>query len=263
MPSSVVRAARDTGRVQQPKIEVRRAGQRFSTVVSEGATDRISTRHSFSFGVHYDPGNVGFGALLAHNEEVIAAGSGYPDHPHADVEILTWVLSGALHHVDSTGRSGVVYPGLAQRLSAGTGVVHAERNDTFTLSPDTGPEPVHFVQMWLRPDRPGVLPSYAARAVDLTELARAWFPVASGSRPDAAVDLGSADSTLWAARFGPGLVRTLPDAARLHAFVTRGGVEVEGVGRLAAGDALRATGSAPLRVTGLVDAELLVWELGR
>ena len=263
MSSSVVRAARDTGHVQQPKIEVRRSGQRFSTVVSEGDADRISTRHSFSFGVHYDPGNVGFGALLAHNEEVLAAGAGYPDHPHADVEILTWVLSGALRHVDSTGRAGVVYPGLAQRLSAGTGVVHAERNDALALRTDAGPEPVHFVQMWLRPDHPGGPPSYADRVVDLAELERAWVPVAAGARADAVVDLGSAGSTLWATRFGPGIVRTLPDAARLHAFVARGEVEIEGLGRLAAGDALRTTGPAPLRVTGLADAELLVWELDR
>lgn len=263
-PASFERGtARDNQAVQQTRIEVGRAGQRFTTVVSEGGVDRIRTRHSFSFGGHYDPDNVGHGALLAHNEEVVEVGSGYPDHPHADTEILTWVLSGALHHVDSTGHAGVMHPGLAQRLSAGTGVVHAERNDPFTLDPDARPEPVHFVQMWLRPDESGVPPSYAARALDLADLERAWVPVASGSRADAAVDLGSAASTLWATRLAPGVSRTLPDAPRLHVFVARGEVAVESAGRLGVGDALRVTGPAPLRVTGLVDAELLVWELAR
>jgi redox-sensitive bicupin YhaK (pirin superfamily) len=243
--------------VQEPRIDVRRAGDRFRT-----DPGWANTFHSFSFGDHYDPANVGFGALVAHNDETVRSGSGYADHPHRDTEIVTWVLSGSLVHADSAGNRGVVHPGLAQRLSAGSGVVHAERNDAYLVEADAAPEPVHFVQMWLRPDAPGTPPSYAARPLDLADLGRGWLPVASGAHPDAAVDLGSTGSTLWATRLGPGTVRTLPDAARLHVFVARGVVEVESVGALGPGDALRLTGSAPLRLTGTADeAELLVWEL--
>lgn len=252
-------------RVDLPKINVHRAAERFETAFRPGdpraGRDGVQTWHSFSFGDHYDPGNVGFGALVAHNEETVRLGAGYPEHPHRDTEILTWVLSGSLVHEDSSGHRGIVHPGLAQRLSAGSGVVHAERNDAYRLDPGAPLEPVHFVQMWLRPDEPGTPPAYAARPVDLADLDLGWVPVASGGHPDAAVDLGSAGSTLWVTRLAPGAVRTLPDAARLHVFVTRGAVEVETVGVLQTGDALRVTGPAPLRVSGVAGAELLVWEL--
>src|SRR5919107_462725 len=173
--------AGDTGRVVADAIEVRRAGSRFRTV-----TEGIDTRHSFSFGAHYDPGNVGFGPLLVHNDDRVRSGAGYP---HADAEILTWVLDGSLVHEDSTGHRGLVTPGLAQRLSAGAGVVHAERNDAYRTDPSAPAVPVRFVQMWLRPDAPGTPPAYAARAVDLGDLAGDWRPVASGDHPDAAVGL--------------------------------------------------------------------------
>lgn len=249
--------------MQQPQIQVRRAGERFHTVAGTGpgAAGWARTWHSFSFGDHYDPDLVGFGALVAHNEETVASGAGYADHPHRDTEIVTWVLSGSLVHVDSAGHRGVVHPGLAQRMSAGSGIVHAERNDAFRLDPDAVPAPVHFVQMWVRPDQSGVTPSYASRALDLADLDHGWLPVASGTRADAAVDLGSAASTLWATRLAEGRVVTLPDAPRLHVFVAAGGVEVESVGLLGPGDALQVVGPAALRVTGLGPAELLVWEL--
>ncbi len=245
---------------------MRRAGERFFTAAPATGQPRIRTWHSFSFGGHYDSDNVGHGALVAHNEECVGVGAGYPDHPHAETEIVTWVLSGSLRHVDSTGHRAVLRPGLVQRLSAGTGVRHAEGNEIAAGSPGAGssneePEPLHFVQMWLRPDRGGRAPSYAVAPVDLDELTRSWVPVVSGTDDDAAVDLASAGSTLWVTRLSPGDVRTLPNAPRLHAYVARGQVEVEAVGRLDTGDALRATGPAPLRVAGGVDAELLVWAL--
>ena len=104
----------------EPLLQVQRAGERFVTEV-EG----IVTQHAFSFGQHYDPANTGFGTLLAHNDERLLSGRGFDDHPHRDTEIVTWVLSGSLLHQDSTGEVGIVHPGLAQRLSAGSGVVHA------------------------------------------------------------------------------------------------------------------------------------------
>ncbi len=237
-------------------IEVRRAGSRFRT-----RTDGTDTWHSFSFGVHYDPVNVAFGPLLAHNDERLQIAAGYPDHPHRDTEIVTWVLEGSLVHEDSAGNRGLIVPGLAQRMSAGSGIVHAERNDAFRLDPTRPATPVRFVQMWLRPDTPGGPPSYASRELDLTDLESSWLPVASGSHPDAAVRLDSAGSTLWVTRLGPGMSQLLPGGRMQHVYLPYGEVDVSSVGRLAAGDALRLTGDSEVRVSGVRAAELLVWEL--
>lgn len=234
-------------------IDVRRSGTRFRT-----RAEGIDTRHSFSFGSHYDPSNTGFGPLLVHNDDRVAAGAGYPDHPHRDAEILTWVLDGSLVHEDSTGHRGLVTPGLAQRMSAGAGVVHAERNDAYRLDPTAPPAPVHFIQMWLRPDAPGGPPAYAAGPVDLADLASGWVPVASGDHPDAVVSLGTRGATLWVTRVAPGTTRLLPPGPQHHVFVV-GEVDAEAAGRLDAGDALRLTDSSQLRLTGVGPAEICVW----
>ena len=240
----------------EASIELRRADTRFVT-----RTDWATTRHSFSFGEHYDPDNVAFGPVLVNNDDQVRSGAGYADHPHADAEIVTWVLSGSLVHADSTGHRGVVYPGLAQRMSAGSGVVHAERNDAYAVDPGRPPEPVHFVQMWLRPDESGGPPSYAQREVSLADLESGWVPVASGREPEAVVDLGSAGSTLWVTRLGPEHARQLPTGERVHVYLAAGEIEVESVGPLTIGDALRLTGRAELRLTGRSPAELLVWTM--
>lgn len=238
------------------QIEVRRADQRFRT-----ETDWVTSASLFSFGEHYDPGNTGFGSLLASNDEVVRSGTGYGDHPHADVEIITWVLSGSLVHADSAGHTGIVYPGLAVRMSAGSGIVHAERNDAYRLDPTRAPEPVHFVQMWVRPDAAGTVPSYRQQEFAPADLSRDWLPVASGSHPYALVDLGNAGATFWVRVLGPGDTRQLPVGAYAHVYLARGEVEVETVGRLSAGDSLRIRGDAPLAVTGIQEAELLVWTM--
>ena len=237
-------------------IEVQRTDARFRT-----RAEGVDTRHSFSFGTHYDPGNVGFGPLLAHNDDRVQSGSGYADHPHADAEILTWVLDGSLVHADSTGHRGLIVPGLAQWLSAGSGVVHAERNDGFRLDPSVPVAPVRFVQMWLRPDTPGTPPAYAARPVDLADLATDWRPVASGDHPDAAVCVATRGATLWVTRLAPGVSRVVPAGPLVHVFVATGEIDVESVGPLAEGDALRLSGDAQLRLTGVSPAEVLVWTM--
>ena len=114
-------------------------------------TDWLSSRHSFSYGSAYDPANTHFGLLLACNEDRLAAGTGFAEHPHRDVEVLTWVVSGSLRHADDAGHHGVARPGVLQRMSAGTGVRHSER---------AGDEPAHYVQMWLRPAEFGGPPRY-------------------------------------------------------------------------------------------------------
>jgi redox-sensitive bicupin YhaK (pirin superfamily) len=239
-----------------PRIDVRRAGERFRTL-----TDRTDTQHSFSFGAHYDPANVSFGPLLVNNDDVVRAGPGYDRHPHTNAEILTWVLSGSLVHEDSGGQRAVVHRGLVQLMSAGSGIVHAERNDAYRLDPTQPVEPVHFVQMWLLPDVPDAPPSYQQGGYETAELEQDWLPVAAGARSDALLPLNRADSTLWVTVLAPEASRTLPAAPLVHLFVARGVVEVETVGDLAAGDALRISDSDALRVTGRTEAELLAWSM--
>jgi redox-sensitive bicupin YhaK (pirin superfamily) len=247
-----------TPRATAPHLELHRAQDRFLT-----KTDGIETYHSFSFGEHYDPANVSFGPLLVNNDDLVRVGAGYPDHPHRDAEIVTWVLSGSLVHEDSRGNSGLIYPGLAQRMSAGSGIVHAELNDAFRIDPTRPAEPVHFIQMWIRPDEAGAPPSYQQRDLVLGDLARGWVPIASGRHPDAVVSLGSAGSTLWATVLPTGTSRRLPAGDRLHVYLARGVVNIEAIGRLEAGDSLRVSGSSQLRLAAPAEAELLVWQLDK
>lgn len=246
--------------MELPIIDVRRASLSF---VSGSLQDPsgVQSRHSFSFGQHYDPGNVGHGRLMVHNEESVLSGRGFADHPHRNAEIVTWVMSGSLVHEDSSGHRGIVYPGLAQRMSAGCGIVHAERNDAFRLDPTQPQQPVHFVQMWLMPDHNDEPPAYQQHDLDLTALVDGWAPVASGRDPDAAVTLGVRGATFWVSVLNSGTSRLLPTAPLVHLYVARGSVDLETVGLLAEGDSVRITGDAALRATGRTEAELLVWAL--
>jgi quercetin 2,3-dioxygenase len=247
-----------TPRIIAPRIELRRAEQRFLT-----RTDWSATHHSFSFGKHYDPSNVSFGQLLVNNDDLVRAGSGYSDHPHSDAEIITWVLSGSLVHEDSHGNSGLIYPGLAQRMSAGSGIVHSERNDAYLIDPARAPESVHFIQMWIKPDEAGTPPSYQQRELALGDLARGWVPIASGSHADAVVKMGNAASTLWGSVLAAGTSRLLPDGELLHVYLARGVLEAEAIGPLESGDSLRLSGSTQLRLAARAEAEVLVWQMDR
>ena len=242
------------------QLELRRSGERFATRI-----DWLDSKHSFSFGPHYDPANTHFGLLLVSNDDVVAPGTGFETHPHRDMEIVTWVLDGGLVHQDSTGHNGVIYPGLAQRMSAGTGILHSEKNDAWRL--DSGlqhRDPVHFVQMWVMPDAVSVAPGY--QQLDITEdLTRGGLvTVASGMERDrdaSAIRIRQRHAALHAARLADGGVIALPTAPYVHLYVARGVVDVEGAGRLGVGDALRVTVAQGQRVTGSGDAEVLVWEM--
>jgi redox-sensitive bicupin YhaK (pirin superfamily) len=244
-------------RISVPNVELRRARQRFLT-----RTDGAETYHSFSFGDHYDPTNVAFGRLMVNNDDLVRAGDGYPEHPHRDAEIVTWVLSGSLVHEDSHGNSGLIYPGLAQRMSAGSGIVHAERNDAYRIDPTRPAEPVHFIQMWIRPDEYGAQPSYQQRELPRGDLVNGWVPIASGKHPDTVVSIGSAGCTLWTSVLPAGTSRWLPQGDLLHVYLGRGVVDVETLGRLQQGDSLRLSGSAQLGLIASEEAEVLVWEMG-
>jgi redox-sensitive bicupin YhaK (pirin superfamily) len=227
-------------------VDIRRAGDRAVTT-----TSWLMSRHSFSFGDNYDPANTHHGLLMVSNDDVVAADAGFDTHPHRDMEIVTWVLSGVLAHADSEGNSGVIQPGLAQRMSAGTGILHAEKNESSV-------EPVHFVQMWVIPDETGITPGYQQDHVDITG---ALVPIASGRADDAAVTIHNKHAALHGARLQPGESVVLPEARYVHLFVARGGVTLEGTGPFAEGDAGRLTRSVGQRLTATEPSEILVWEM--
>jgi hypothetical protein len=230
-------------------IQIRRAADRAVTT-----TPWLNSRHSFSFGDHYDPGNTHHGVLLVSNDDVVAAAAGFDAHPHRDMEIVTWVLDGSLAHHDSTGNSGVIYPGLAQRMSAGSGIGHSERNASTT-------EPVRFVQMWVQPDVVGIQPGYQQHAISDDELTGRLATIASGMPGhDAAISIHNRSAALHGARLRPGDELALPDAPYLHLFIARGQVDFEQA-ELSEGDAVRLTASDGVRVAARMPAEILVWEM--
>jgi hypothetical protein len=229
-------------------MEIHRADDRFRT-----ASEWLDSRHSFSFGPHYDPANVGFGFLLAHNDETVAPGTGFEQHPHQDLEIVTWVLRGALAHRDSQGNSGEVHPGLAQRMTAGSGIEHSEWND--------GTGPVHYVQMWVRPGRFDLPPSYEQAELDLS--AGELVPVASGLAKHAsstAIHINQPAAGMSVARLGPGGAVQLPSAPYVHLFVATGTATLDGAA-LGTADAVRLTDDGGLVTAGPDGAEVLVWEM--
>jgi redox-sensitive bicupin YhaK (pirin superfamily) len=223
----------------------------------------LDSHHSFSFGPHFDEANTHFGLLLVSNDDVVAPGTGFETHPHRDMEIVTWVLDGQLVHQDSQGNSGVIYPGLAQRMSAGTGILHSEKNDAWRVTGTAATdEPVHFVQMWVLPDAPSVRPGYEQLDINAELDAGGLVPVASGRGHDAAISIQQRDAALYAARLAGGGSLALPAAPYVHLFVAKGSVQLEGAGTLGAGDAARITASDAPRVTAGPDgAELLTWEM--
>ncbi|WP_208875939.1 pirin family protein [Streptomyces sp. PBH53] len=215
-------------------IDVRRATERYRGGDPEAGID---TRHAFSFGPHYDPDNLRFGALIACNEERLAPGAGFGEHPHSHTEIVTWVVEGELTHRDSTGHQTRVRPGDVQHLSAAAGVRHVERND--------GDVPLTFVQMWLMPRESGGDPAY-----DLV-------PGLADATPYA---LPAAGAVLHVRRADPGDRTAVPDAAYVYVHVVRGEVRLAGE-ELGPGDAARITGAEGLTAVAVTAAELLLWEM--
>ncbi|MCG7206762.1 pirin family protein [Streptomyces arenae] len=215
-------------------MDVRRAAQRYRG--GDPATG-IESRHAFSFGPHYDPDNLRFGAVIACNEEHLAPGAGFDEHPHSHTEIVTWVVEGELTHRDSAGNETVVRHGDVQRLSSAGGVRHVERND--------GGGPLTFVQMWLAPVRPGGEPSY--------EIVRGI----ADSTPYA---VPAAGAMLHVRRLGAGERTAVPDGAYVYVHVVRGEVRL-GEEPLGPGDAARITAAQALEAEGLTPVELLMWEM--
>ena len=231
-------------------IEVRAGGDR-----GVSSTGWLDSRHSFSFGDYYDPAHMGFGALRVINEDQVVPGGGFPTHGHRDMEILTWVLEGALAHRDSLGSGAVIRPGELQAMRAGTGIRHSE----FNASDD---QPVHFLQIWIIPERTGLRPGYAQQAFAPEELEGCFRLLASRDGRDGSLKIAQ-DADLWAARTPAegGVLMHRPAAGRrLWLQVARGRVRI-GDTRLSAGDGVAVEAAAELRIEADGAAEVLLFDL--
>jgi redox-sensitive bicupin YhaK (pirin superfamily) len=230
-----------------PGVDIRRANQRFHT-----RTDWLDSWHCFSFADHYDPQNLNHGLLRVLNDDVIAPGRGFGPHPHRDMEIVTWVLEGALAHEDSAGHRGVIRPGDAQRMSAGRGIVHSEVNASAT-------EPVRLVQMWVLPAQQGIAPGYEQKALGDRFEAGGLVVVASGQGHPGAVRLHQPGAVLRVGRLQDGESAALPDAPHVHVYLAKGGAQLAGQ-TLGPGDAARLTRAGKLDLVSRGASEVLVWE---
>lgn len=215
-------------------MDVRRAAERYP---GGDPAAGIESWHAFSFGPHYDPGNLRFGVVIACNEERLAPGAGFGEHPHSHTEIVTWVVEGELTHRDSTGHETRVRPGDVQRLSSAAGVRHVERND--------GPSPLTFVQMWLAPRDPGGDPGYE---------------IVHGIADSTPYAVPEAGAMLHLRRLRAGERTAVPDGAFVYVHVVRGEVRLDGE-ELGPGDAARVTDAKDLEAQALTGAELLMWEM--
>lgn len=214
--------------------------------------DWLDSYHSFSFNNYYDPNNVNFGLMVVNNEDWIAPSGRFGTHGHSDMEIITWVIDGELEHKDSAGNEGIIYPGLVQRMSAGSGIKHSEANPSDV-------KPVHLVQMWVYPDILGISPSY--EQVDFNgQISNNDFTlVASGDKQENVVYINQADAKMLVGRLGSGQTLQLPKARYAHLFVVKGSIEFEGQ-IINAGDAIRAENLNNNPITAASeDIEIILW----
>lgn len=214
----------------------------------------LQSYHSFSFAEYYDPAHMGFGNLRVINEDWVAPGMGFGMHGHRDMEIITYVLEGALAHKDSMGHAQSVPPGEVQRMSAGSGVMHSEFNHAPAST-------THLLQIWIEPARRGIAPSYEQRAVDPASKRGQLACIAAPQEGGGVVAI-HADARLYAGCF-EGAERAelaLDPARKAYVHLARGALTVNGQ-RLQAGDALKLTGESLLQLQDGQDAEVLVFDL--
>jgi redox-sensitive bicupin YhaK (pirin superfamily) len=229
-------------------IDIRRAAERGRTRLPW-----LNSYHTFSFGDYYDPAHMGFRALRVINDDYIAAGQGFGTHPHRDMEIITYVLDGALEHRDSLGTGSVIHPGEVQRMSAGTGIRHSEFNQSKE-------DPVHLLQIWILPEKTGLPPSYEQRAVPPSDQEGLALAASRGGR-DGSVTVHQ-DVNLYAAQLAPGRSVTHRIAPGRHAWlqIARGTVSVNGH-PLAAGDGAAVSDEGQLLLAAAAPAEVLLFDL--
>ena len=230
-------------------IILRRGGDRGHTKLNW-----LDSRHTFSFGDYHDPQHMGFSDLRVINEDRVISGAGFPTHSHRDMEIITYVLEGALAHKDSTGTSSVIKPGEVQRMSAGKGISHSEYNASTT-------EPVHFLQIWIEPSKTGLAPSYEQQVLRFDKDRSGLILIASKDGRNGSVTVHQ-DIDLLAAQLGSGQQTDfhLKPHRRAWLQIARGGVMLNGM-LLKAGDGVAASQEDILEAKAVDDAELLVFDL--
>ena len=231
-------------------IKVRRAEER-------GAANFgwLDSKHTFSFGHYYDPEHMGFGPLRVINEDRVEAGQGFDTHGHKDMEIISYVLEGALEHKDSIGTGSVIRPGDVQRMTAGSGIRHSEFNHSKT-------EPVHFLQIWVLPQREGLDPGYEQKSFSREDRSGALRLLASPSGEGGALTIHQ-DVSLYGALLGEGdeLSHAVKPGRRVWVQLARGSVTVNGE-RLSAGDGAAASDEPLITIAATSDAELLLFDMG-
>jgi len=230
-------------------MEIRRAADRGHTKIGW-----LDSRHSFSFGGYYDPENMGFRSLRVLNDDRVSPGAGFGTHGHRDMEILSYVLEGALEHKDSSGGGGVIRPGEIQFMRAGTGVTHSEYNHS-------GVEPVHFLQIWIVPSEGGLAPAYDQRAFDTAQAETSFALLASRDGRLGSIRLHQ-DAELEVARIPAGGSRERELKPGRHAWVhvARGAATLNGT-RLGEGDGAALVAEPSLRFEAEKPAEVLVFDL--
>lgn len=230
-------------------IKVRHAADRGRTRIAW-----LDGRHTFSFNRFYDPDYMGFRSLRVINDDIVAPGGGFPTHPHENMEILTWILSGALAHEDSTGARGEIRPGDLQRMSAGTGIFHSEANASKT-------EPVRLLQIWLHPERDGLAPSYEDKHFAEAERRNQLRLIASPTAENGSARIHQ-DARVYAALLDEGARVELPLAEGRHAWVQVGTGSVVLNGQaLTEGDGAAVSAESALAFTAAAPAEILVFDL--
>jgi len=214
----------------------------------------LDSYHTFSFADYYDPNHMGFRTLRVVNEDRVQPGQGFGTHPHRDMEILTYVLEGSLAHKDSMGNGSIIRPGDAQRMSAGTGITHSEFNASDSNL-------VHFLQIWVLPDRQSSPPSYEQRSFDLEAASGNWLLLASNDGQKGSISIHQ-DVRVMVGRIGgsESLDFTLQTGRHVFAHVVRGSVRAGGLA-LDAGDALMSSGEPIIRFEGVDNAEILLFDL--
>lgn len=216
----------------------------------------LDSRHTFSFGEYYDPAHMGFGALRVINDDRVAPGGGFPTHPHRDMEIVSYVLEGALAHKDSLGNGSTIEPGDVQRMSAGTGIAHSEYNAS-------NKQPVHFLQIWFLPEKRGLAPGYEQKNFDADAKRDRLRLVASPDGREGSVTIRS-DAALYVSLLGEGAKVSHRIASGRGAWlhVARGSVAV-GDAILSEGDGLQVTDEAGIEIVGkAAESEILLFDLG-
>lgn len=214
----------------------------------------LSSRHTFSFGHYYDPGYMGFGPLRVINEDNVQPAQGFDTHGHRDMEIISYVLDGALAHKDSTGTGSVIRPGNVQRMSAGTGILHSEFNASEK-------DPVHFLQIWILPNQNGLAPSYEEQHFGDDDKRNQWRLIGSPNGRDGSV-LIHQDVDLYAAIIEPGntLSRKLSENRKTWIQVVRGQLQLD-EGELSAGDGVALQEDRVVELQALTEAEILLFDM--